>query len=237
MRDRGFGAVVAAAGVATCIGVLVAYLAMPWRTRKTLETFAWLGRRELDRIREQTGVRYTGTTPDGAARWLVDNPRSSVTALARIDVLTILGRIDEADAEATRLPPPRDDIEAVGQVLNRVNVRFVADEPIDQALRAEVVELRQRLDPASEAAAEMRVGLAIMTARERLAAGRGDWDEELLAVRPTLGSAPAWVAAPRRLVEARGLVVQRRARRRADRRRPPGPARRVRMAPGGSDET
>src|SRR6187455_1869927 len=65
VRDRGFGAVVAAAGVATCIGVLVAYLAMPGRTRKTLETIAWLGRRELDRIREQTGVRYTGTTPDG----------------------------------------------------------------------------------------------------------------------------------------------------------------------------
>ncbi len=39
----------------------------------------------------------------------------------------------------------------------------------------------------------MRVGLAIVTARERLAAGRGDWDEELLVVRPTLGSAPAWV--------------------------------------------
>ena len=190
LRDRGFGGVVTAAGVATVTGLLVAYLAMPWRTRRALETLTWLGRRELDRIREQTGARYTGTTPDGAARWLTDNPRSSVTAVARIDVLTILGRIDEADAEATRLPPPRDDIEAVAHVLNRVNVRFVADEPIDERLRAEVVELQQRLDPASEAAAEMRVGLAVTTARERLAAGRGDWDEELLAVRPTLGSAP-----------------------------------------------
>lgn len=193
LADRGIPAIVVAAGVAAGAGVLVAYLAFPGRARRAFETFAWLGRRELDRIREQTGAPFTGTTPDGAVRWLADNPPSPVTALPRLEVLAILGRIDEADAEATRLPQPRDDIEAVGQLLNRVNVRFVADEPIDQGLRADMAELEARLDPASDAATELRVGLAIVTARERLAAGRSDWDEELLAVRPTLGTTPSRV--------------------------------------------
>ena len=193
LGDRGLWGSLAAAGVATLGGVLVAYLAFPARARRAFEPFAWLGRRELDRIRDQTGEPFTGTTPVGAVRWLADNPPSPVTATARLDVLAILGRIGEADAEASRLPPPRDDFEAVGQVLNRINVRFVADEPIDQGLRAELVELEARLDPASEAATELRVGLAIVTARERLAAGRGDWDEELLAVRPALGATPSRV--------------------------------------------
>ena len=193
LGDRGVGGVLAAAGVAAWTGVLVAYLALPSRTRKAFETFAWLGRRELDRIREQTGAPFTGTTPDAATRWLVDNPPSPVTALARLDVLAVLGRFDEAEAEAARLPPPRDDIEAVGQALNRIQVRFVAGGPRDPAVHAEVAALQARLDPASEAAAELRVGLAVGAAREQLAAGRADWDEPLLAVRPTLGSAPPWV--------------------------------------------
>jgi hypothetical protein len=191
--ERGLPGILAAAGLATLAGMLAAYLALPARTRRAFETFAWLGRRELDRIREQTGAAFTGTTPDAATRWLADNPVSPVTALARLEVLAALGRFDEAEAEAARLPAPRDDIEAVGQVLNRIQVRFVADRPPDPAVHAEVVALQARLNPASEAAAELRVGLAVATARERLAAGRPDWDEALLEVRPTLGSAPSQV--------------------------------------------
>ena len=193
LGDRGIGGVIAAAGVSTWIGVLVAYLAVPTRTRRTFETFAWLGRRELDRIREQTGAPFTGTTPDTAMRWLDDNPSSPVTALPRVEVLAMLGRFDEAEVEVARLPSPRDDIEAVGQVLNRIHVRFVADRPPDPAVNAEVIALQARLDPASEAATELRVGLAIAAARERLAQGRADWDEPILTVRPTLGSTPARV--------------------------------------------
>ena len=182
-----------AAPIATAGGLLVAWVAIPARTRRAFEAFAWLGRRELDRIREQTGAPFTGTTPDAAVRWLDDNPSSPVTALPRVEVLAMLGRFDEAEAEAARFPPPRDDIEAVAQVLFRMHARFVAGAPADAGQRAELLALQARLDPASEAATELRVGLAIGDARERLAAGRADWDEALLAVRPSLGSAPSRV--------------------------------------------
>ncbi|HEY3335060.1 MAG TPA: hypothetical protein VGK16_07455 [Candidatus Limnocylindrales bacterium] len=190
---QGLAGVLVAALLATAAGIAATFVALPTRTRHAFESFAWLGRRELDRIREQTGAPFTGTNPDAAVRWLADNPSSPVTALPRVEVLAMLGRFPEAAAEAARLPPPRDDIEAVGQLLNRSHLRFVAGEPVDDALLAEAGALEARLDPGSEAAMELRVGRAIGEARARLAGGRADWDEPLLAVRPSLGGAPSRV--------------------------------------------
>jgi hypothetical protein len=171
--------------IATALGVGLAFLTMPRRSRRAFETFAWLGRREIDRFRERTGSSVP-TDPAGVERWLIDNPRSSATAFPRLELLAILGRTDEAFGEQALMPPPTTDAEAVEHALARRFTAFIATGQPDES---ELDALEARLPAHSDAGLELAAARAIGEARMRRAAGREDWRDPMLAVRPRLGRA------------------------------------------------
>jgi hypothetical protein len=174
-----------AAAIAALGGAILAALTMPPKSRRAFETFAWLGRREMDRFSERTGSAVP-TDPAAADRWLQQNPRSSATAFGRLELLAMLGRTDEAMAEQALLARPTTDEEAVEQALARRFTAFIATGAADES---ELDALEARLPPDSELGLELRVGRAIGESRSRLAAARDDWRDPLLAIRPRLGSA------------------------------------------------
>ncbi|HKF84283.1 MAG TPA: hypothetical protein VKB30_00750 [Candidatus Limnocylindrales bacterium] len=169
--------------LATVVGVGLAFLTMPSRSRRAFETFAWLGRREINRFRERTGSNVP-TDPGSVEQWLRDNPRSPATAFPRLELLAMLGRTDEAFAEQALMPPPGTDAEAVEHALAR---RFTAFIATGQPEESELDALEARLPRDSDAALELAVARAIGEARVRRAAGRDDWRDPMLAVRPRLG--------------------------------------------------
>jgi hypothetical protein len=172
--------------VTSLIGVAVGVLVIPRTSRRAFETFAWLGRREMNRFRERTGSTVP-SDPAAVQRWLLDNPRSSATAWARLELLAVLGRTDEAAAEEAMMPPPTSDEAAVEHALARRFTTFIATGLVDDR---ELDELVPRLRPGSGVELELAVARAIGHARAMIAAGRDDWRNPLLEVRPRLGWAP-----------------------------------------------
>ncbi|HET7829388.1 MAG TPA: hypothetical protein VFL03_07505 [Candidatus Limnocylindrales bacterium] len=172
--------------VTSAIGVAVGVLLIPRASRRAFESFAWLGRREMVRFRERTGSSVP-TDPAAIQQWLIDNPRSSATAWARLELLAVLGRTDEAAAEQAMMPPPTSDEEIVEHALARRFTTFIATGVVDDR---ELDEVAPRLRPGSDIELELEVSRAIGHARAMIAAGRDDWREPLLAVRPRLGWAP-----------------------------------------------
>ena len=172
------------AAIAAIVGVALGVATMPPRSRRAFETFAWLGRREINRFEARTGTKVP-TDPVAVQRWLAENPRSSATALGRLELLAMLGRTDEAAAEQALLPPPTTDDEAVEQAFARRYTAFIATGTADES---ELDALQARLRPDSELMLELLVARAIGETRARLAQGRDDWRDPLLAVRPRLGS-------------------------------------------------
>ena len=175
--------VLAAIGAVT--GVALGVATMPPKSRRAFETFGWLGRREINRFEARTGTKVP-TEPVAVQRWLQENPRSSATAFGRLELLAMLGRTDEAAAEQALLPPPTTDEEAVEQALARRYTAFIATGTADES---ELDALQARLRPDTELMLELLVARAIYDARVRLAHGRDDWRDPLLAMRPRLGSA------------------------------------------------
>jgi hypothetical protein len=173
------------AAIGAIAGVTLGVATMPAKSRRAFETFAWLGRREMNRFQARTGTKVP-TTPETAQRWLEANPRSSATAFGRLELLAMLGRTDEADAEQALLPPPTTDEDAVEQALARRYTTFIATGTADTS---ELDSLEARLRPHTELMLELLVGRAILEARGRLDRGREDWRDPLVAVRPRLGSA------------------------------------------------
>ena len=171
------------AAIAAIGGALLGALTMPPKSRRAFETFAWLGRREMNRFADRTGTPVP-THPVAVERWLQENPRSSATAYGRLELLAMLGRTDEAMAEQALLPRPATDAEAVEQALARRFTAFIASGAADES---ELDALEARLPPDSELGLELLVGRAIGEARSRLAGARDDWRDPLLAVRPRLG--------------------------------------------------
>jgi hypothetical protein len=172
-----------AAAIAAITGAILAAATMPPKSRRAFETFAWLGRREMTRFAGRTGTPVP-TDPAAVERWLQDNPFTSATAFGRLELLAMLGRTDEAAAEQALMPPPTTDAELVEQALARRFTLFIATGTADES---EVDALEARLPPETELGLELLVARAIGESRSRLAAGRDDWRDPLLAVRPRLG--------------------------------------------------
>jgi hypothetical protein len=82
------------------------------------------------------------------------------------------------------MPPPTTDAELVEQALARRFTLFIATGTADES---ELDALEARLPPETELGLELLVARAIGESRSRLAAGRDDWRDPLLAVRPRLG--------------------------------------------------
>lgn len=181
-------AVAVGAALSAGVGLAVAFVALPATIRRAHEGFAWLGRRELDRMQQRTGLRVVATPAD-ATRWLVADRGTPATAVNRAEVLAMLGRFDEARAELARLPEPTSDLDAVEHALNRAFVPFLETGAVPPEEASVLADLARRLDPRSEAGLEVAVGLAVAEARRRRDAGRADWAEPLLDVRPRLGPA------------------------------------------------
>ncbi len=169
--------------VAAVAGTALAAVTMPPRSRRAFEAFGWLGSREMRRFRDRTGSAVP-TDPAAVQRWLTENPRSSATAYGRLELLAMLGRTDEAAAEQALLPPPATDEDAVEQALARRFTAFIATGTTDET---ELDALQARIRPDSELGLELLVARAIGEGRSRLAQGREDWRDPLLAVRPRLG--------------------------------------------------
>jgi hypothetical protein len=172
-----------AAAIAAITGAILAAVTMPPKSRRAFETFAWLGRREMTRFAGRTGTPVP-TDPAAVERWLQDNPFTSATAFGRLELLAMLGRTDEAAAEQALMPPPTTDAELVEQALARRFTLFIATGTADES---ELDALEARLPPETELGLELLVARAIGESRSRLAAGRDDWRDPLLAVRPRLG--------------------------------------------------
>jgi hypothetical protein len=172
-----------AAAIAAITGAILAAATMPPKSRRAFETFAWLGRREMTRFAGRTGTPVP-TDPAAVERWLQDNPFTSATAFGRLELLAMLGRTDEAAAEQALMPPPTTDAELVEQALARRFTLFIATGTADES---ELDALEVRLPPETELGLELLVARAIGESRSRLAAGRDDWRDPLLAVRPRLG--------------------------------------------------
>lgn len=179
--------------VAGLIGGLVAIvggaLTVPPATRAAYEAFGWLGHIEIERVRARTGSSPPGD-PDGLQAWLDEHPASDATRPARIEVLAFLGAFDEArsEIEATRASGREDDLllATTEQYLEFLETGRVDLTGIESAVEA--------APPGSPGRLEGEVALALATARERLAAGRADWTDPLVAVRPRLGTAATRVA-------------------------------------------
>jgi hypothetical protein len=172
-----------AAAIAAITGAILAAVTMPPKSRRAFETFAWLGRREMTRFAGRTRTPVP-TDPAAVERWLQDNPFTSATAFGRLELLAMLGRTDEAAAEQALMPPPTTDAELVEQALARRFTLFIATGTADES---ELDALEARLPPETELGLELLVARAIGESRSRLAAGRDDWRDPLLAVRPRLG--------------------------------------------------
>ena len=175
--------VIATAG-AIVAGLAVAILVFPRRARLAFEAYSWLGRRELNRFHART-ASSAPADPAAAAAWISEHPRSPATATARIELLAMLDRIAEAEAELALLPPPADDDERVEQAGLRTFVTFVATGRLEQG---DLEALAGGLDPRSGAGREAATILALGEARLRRDRDDPSWPDPLIAVRPALGS-------------------------------------------------
>jgi hypothetical protein len=178
-----------AAVPATLLGTAVGVLLVPRSVALAFATFSWLGHRELARFRQRTGsppVRSAGVVRG----WLATNPATPATALARIEMLAIVGETDAAAAELEVAPPPVTDLDRLEHVMLRQHVRYVATG--DPGLE-EVDALIRSLPPGSPEAREARVSRALAVTRARLGTERDDWAVPLVEAGQELG-AERWVA-------------------------------------------
>lgn len=178
-------AVILAGAAAVIAGSGVAILVVPRRLRLAYEAYAWLGRRELDRFQART-ASSAPSDPAAAVAWLDEHVRSATTAAARIELLTMLGRYPEAEAEYVLLAPPADDDERVERAGLRTFLTFAATGELEQG---DLEALVTRLDPRSGVGLEAATLLALGEARLRRDRDDPAWPEPLVAVRRRLGSA------------------------------------------------
>jgi hypothetical protein len=124
-----YPAAILAAVLGGVVGSIAGWLTMPPRIRAAWRAFSWLGRTELDRFIAATG----GPMPQPADidAWLAAHPPTSAFATARVELLTFVGRLDEARRELDALPPaaPGDDAIALERLSQRQYLAWVTDGP------------------------------------------------------------------------------------------------------------
>jgi hypothetical protein len=178
--------------VALTTAVFAAAILLAWvvvvrgRTKAAWESFAWLGRWDVDRLERLTGARAPDSE-DALRLWLTQHDGSGDDRLARVEVLGSLGQTEEARtllaaAPATDDPWIRFERRAMLAWLDwldggRLDLAAVRDAaaaiaPGEDRTRAEVV-------------------MALADSRGRAAAGDKTWMEPLVEVRPRLGDEPA----------------------------------------------
>ena len=164
---------------------IVPPLLLRGRDRAATVVHSWVGAREVRRALGRAGrvVTFMGT-PKATARWLERTPATDALRPVRFEAFLLLGRIDEARAEADRLTrrTPWEDyryLEAHGLVDEQEGV------PLDERSLRDAIA---RIPPGVERT-EAEASLAVNLARRALP--DGDWRRPLVAVRPSVpGSDP-----------------------------------------------
>ena len=180
--------VLAAGSAAGLIGTFLARRLFRGDVKSAYETFSWLGRWELDRFKDATGTEFPRTPPEAAA-WL-DRGGPMPPGAARVDVLVLAGRVDDAVAwlrePPNDTPTPYEDFERAAQ---RAWLRWLTSGVQDLSeVRERYMELpigpdRRRAD----------VTIALAEARAALDHGNPGWAARLAELRPRLGSEPSQV--------------------------------------------
>jgi hypothetical protein len=167
-----------------------AYLrAMPPQTRRAFEAFSWLGEWEIAVVR-RVGDQVP-TSPRAAERWLVRHPDAPSDdpdlRAARVEILLLAGRLDEARRVAHSLPvaTPEDRFRRLASV---DVIDWRSGGPGDLAALEEAA--REIEPPDGDPRLRAEVTVAAARVRRRMADGRrepADAAEPLLAVRERLG--------------------------------------------------
>ncbi len=181
--------VIMAAVLGGAIGLIVAYLAFPARTRRAFETFSWLGRAEVDRFQQRTGGPVP-SKPEDVEHWLVRTQSTPSTRLPRAEILAFIGRYEQARAEIVDVSSdsPEDAVELASL---RQYIGWLEHGTVDTS---ELAAAAEALPAGSEGRAMAAVTIALAEARDRFIRREPGWSEPLEAARPPLGRAPSMVA-------------------------------------------
>jgi hypothetical protein len=157
------------------------------RDRAATVVHSWVGAREVRRALGRAGrvVSFMGT-PNATARWLERTPATDALRPVRFEAFLLLGRIQEARAEADRLTrrTPWEEyryLEAHGLVDEQEGVPLVV-----RSLREAIARIPPGVER-TEAEASLAVNLA------RRALPDGDWQQPLVAVRPSVPGSDALI--------------------------------------------
>jgi hypothetical protein len=159
------------------IGSLVALT--PARVRPAFEAFTWAGERALDAWTRDTGSRVVPTTPAGARTWLASHPETPANMWARGEAMLGAGEPEAARSLADRMPRDTPAQRASQADLAATSDLMLGRQPDLESLRAAADELD------GDAAAEARINLALLEARQALTVG-DDWIRPLHGVRRSL---------------------------------------------------
>jgi hypothetical protein len=155
------------------------------RDRAATVVHSWVGAREVRRALGRPGriVSLIGT-PSATARWLERTPATDALRPVRFEAFLLLGRIDEARAEAdhfTRRTPWEEYRYLEAHALVDEQEGIALDE---RSLRDAIARIPPGVER-TEAEASLAVNLA------RRALPDGDWRRPLVAVRPSVPGSDA----------------------------------------------
>jgi hypothetical protein len=159
-------------------------LLVPAPLRGAMEVQTWAGERDLHAWQQAAGAmpwQLPPTTPGRAARWLAAHPETERNRGARIEVLLLARRFDEARAALARLPvaSPTDRI---------AHADLAATQAFVERGELELEALRQATaDAEGDDRLDGVVRVAMLEVRSALGAG-GDWVTPLATARAALGS-------------------------------------------------
>jgi len=173
-------------------GLAVTLLILPTRVRLAFEAYMWLGAIDIDRLDERTGSRPPGNAPNVAA-WLEANPVGPITREARVEMLLVIGRFDEARAELAALaalPTAATDLGRLEVAALRAFLDTVETGGYDAAALDAVLTT---IPPGSPLALEAQGARAMAEARVRAVRGDPDPLGPLVSFRTVLGRRAAAV--------------------------------------------
>jgi hypothetical protein len=190
--------------VAVLAAVVGTEIELRWiqpRVRPALEAYHWVGRSELARFRAATGQPVP--TSMGAFRsWLARTPETDATRPYRVEMLTVLDRFDEAQAELDRIAPSVT-LDGLKRETLAQELAWRQGAPADVA---SLVTTASAIGPADDPERLAADGLvAWWSSQVALAALDPSWRNPLAAYRGRLGAAAAGLHA--RSMRLRTLIV------------------------------
>ena len=163
--------------LAVAVVAFVPPLLLRGPNRDAVAVHSWIGAREVRRTlgRASRAAQVMGT-PEAARRWLEQTQPTDELRPVRFEAFLLLGRFDEARAEAEAMPE-RTPLESYRRLEAHAILDDQTGRPFDEA------RLRQAIDaiPQGMDRTEAAVSLAATLARRALP--DGDWRKPLLEVR------------------------------------------------------